>query len=339
MAVNQKMKDLAKDLALRNKMEFSTEDSNDALRVMIQEAEGITLDDIQKMSRKQLRRHKFEIFELIEVSLDAKIDDFARTSGLEDLVEYRNIALGDANLFTTPDNTYFKVSMIAEGTKNLRRQRLRDGEEFMVNTNPHGVKIYEEFMRFMTGRIDWAMMIDKVAVSFVKYINEMISNAFTGYIAENQAGTPYSINSSGDVPTEQEILEVAEHIRSEVGEDVKIYGTRLALNKLGVSKESDTDNRDRNLTGFYGYIAGIEAIAIDQYHKAGTTEFALSNDEIYLLPETQDKMIKVVNEGESEVWEEQAGHRQDLQLEYTLINRFGVAIVPSSVFGQITFTV
>lgn len=337
MALTQQMKELAIDLALKTKMEFSKEDSNDALRVLIQEAEGLNLSDIQNMSRRQLRKHKFEIFELIEVSLDARLENLMLTSGLENLVEYRNIALGDTNVFTKPDNGYFKVSVIAEGTKNLRRQRLRDGEEFTVKTQPHGVKIYEEFIRFMSGRIDWADMIDKVALSFAKYTNELVSLAFNNYIESNKANAPYALNTSGAVPTEQQILEIAEHLRAEVGTDVKIYGTRLALQKLGVEKESDTDNRDRNVNGFYGYIAGIEAVAIEQAHKAGTTEFALANNEIYILPETDDKMIKVVNEGESEVHEEPMGHRQDLQLEYTLINRFGIAILPSSLFGHVRF--
>src|SRR5574344_342772 len=121
MALTQQMKELAIDLALKTKMEFSKEDSNDALRVLIQEAEGLNLSDIQNMSRRQLRKHKFEIFELIEVSLDARLENLMLTSGLENLVEYRNIALGDTNVFTKPDNGYFKVSVIAEGTKNLRR--------------------------------------------------------------------------------------------------------------------------------------------------------------------------------------------------------------------------
>lgn len=338
---NAELLALSIDLAT-NKVptKYTRKDANEALRVEIQKEYGLDIEDLKHMSRRGFRRHKNDIFELIEVTLDARIEDAVQNSEwFADLVEYRNLALGDTNIFKVPSNEYFKISMIANGTQNLRRQRLTEAEDFPIKPHTYGVKIYEELSRFLAGRIDWNQMIDMVAQSFAVYVDQMIANAFTGFFDAQDTLAPYRINTSGAVPTEQEILTLAEHIRAEIpGSDVKIYGTRLALNQLDVKDKSDTDNRNKNLTGFYGTVAGIEAVAISQYHNNGTTEFGLPNNVIYILPETAEKMVKVVNEGESWVNETLPEQRADQQLEYIIENKFGVAVVPSSVYGKIEFT-
>lgn len=290
----------------------------------------------QPISPKTFRKHKNEVFEILEEVIEITINE-GFTDVLDGLIDYRNLALGDKNEFYIPDNSYFRVSVISDGNGNLRRQRHREGERFSVPTVRRGVKIYEEFDRFMAGRVDFMEMARKVGESMVKSIKEDIYEAILKNFREGGAGEPYRLSLTGGLPTEKQILEVAKHLEARTGAEVVIYGTALALSNLDIKYPSDASNNQRNQQAFYGRIAGIEAKELPALHKEGTTDFIFEDDAILLLPQTNDKFVKVVNEGEAYVEEGESMNRDDLQKEYLLTQKLGIATVPSSQFGFIKF--
>lgn len=323
---------LANDLAMNKVTDYSVEDSNEVLRKAFYDLLG--MDEYNaKISKRALRKHKLEIFEIIEEVLDTSIDRDLRNQ-FEDWVEYRNLARGDKQSFTTPDDQLFKVAIISDGNQNLLRQRVRGGQRITVPTRNYGVKIYEELDRFLSGDVDWNAMIQNVSLSFALQIRDEVMSAIVdNFPHEGAEETSVTI---GDDPAEREILEFAQRIKAKTRQDVSIYGTKLALHKIKPDVTSDAQDGSRNATGYYDQIAGIPMYELeDSLNDNG--EFLLGDDFVLILPETRDKMIKVVNEGESYTEEGRPEGNASMDLEYIMTNRMGIAIIPSSVYGYIKF--
>lgn len=325
---------LANDLAMNKVTDYSTEDSNDVLRKAFYDLLGMDEYD-SKISRRAMRKHKLEIFEIIEEVLDTNIDADLRNQ-LDDWVEYRNLARGDKQSFITPDNQLFKVAIISDGNQNLLRQRIRPSQRLAVPTQNYGVKIYDELDRFLAGDLDWNALIQNVSRSFAVAIREDVMKAIVDNFPE--VGAEYTVETVGDNPDEREILTLAQKVSSRTRQNVSIYGTKLALHSIQPKVTSDAQDGERNATGYYSQIAGIPMYELDQTIINETGEFALGDDFILILPETNDRMIKVVNEGESYTEEGRPEGNASMDLEYIMTNRMGIAVVPSSVYGYVSFT-
>lgn len=325
---------LAKDLASNKVTEFSAEESNDVLRKAFCELLGMEEYD-SKISRRRFRKHKTEIFEIIEEVLDTNLDLDLRNQ-FEDWVEYRNLARGDKQGFYTPDDNLFKVAIISDGNQNLLRQRIRGGQRFDVETQNYGVKIYEELDRFLAGQVDWSNMIQLVALSFALQVRDDIMKAILDNFPE--VGAEFKLTNVGEVPSEREIITLAQRVSARTRQRVSIYGTKLALHAVEPNVTSDAQDGERNATGYYSTIAGIDMYEIDQSLINGTDDFLVPDDFLLILPETRDRMVKVVNEGESFTEEGRPEGNASMDMEYVMTNRMGIAIVPSSVYGYISFS-
>lgn len=324
---------LAVDIAVGRVQNYSKQEANDALRKSFAEIGEFSLDG--KIDRKTFRRHEVEIFEIIEETVNEVIHE-GLTTQLQGFADYRNLAWGDTNLFQIPADQEFRVALISDGNANLRRQRLVDGQEFSVKLETYGIKVAEDFHRFLAGRVDWNVFIQTIAESFRRDLVQRIADAVMDSYGKAY-GAPYHFTATS-VPTEDEIVTTAMHIQARTGEKVNIYGTKLALRKLAPSNVTEAMNNDRNQIGYYGEIAGMSLYEIEQAHKFGTDDFAVDNNFIMLLPASTDKMIKVINEGDSIIQDTAANTSADMMKEYFIANRFGIALIATKAFGFIKFT-
>ena len=314
--------------------QYSGLNADEALRNGFKELVGVSKDGI--IDGRTMRKHSAEVFEILEEVLDVVLDDSLRNE-LDSLVEYRNVKLGDTLQFNIPRKNIYKVAIISDGNGNMRRQRVTGGESLTITPSIYGVKIYEEWSRFMAGRIDWLGMIRDVAESFAVDIKNRIYNTLVNHFQEAGADDEYRQTISGRVPTEREILTMAKHIEAKTGQAVTIYGTALALNQLELTQPSDDDLRRKNAQGYLGTVAGIPTKEIRPTHVANTNTFETEDDFVILVPEGGDRMIKVVNEGQSFILEATGTESVDRTKEYEVINKFGISIMPTSQFGYIKF--
>ncbi|SDX95410.1 hypothetical protein [Thermoactinomyces sp. DSM 45892] len=323
---------LGVDLAQGKVKHYSSDEANSTLRQAFLDL--MEVSDNGKIDRKTFRRHKTEVFEILEVILEEVVNESIENQ-FSDLAEYRNLKWGDANEFIVPDNELFRVAIVSDGNGNIRRQRLRDGEEFMVSLDTYAVKIYEEFHRFLAGRMDWVAMINKVAQSYLLDLNQKIYDAL--YSAYGKYNSTYHKTLAGlnSTQMEDELVQLAMHIEAVTGEKVAVYGSKMALRKFAPSAISENMKDARNKIGFYGEIAGIELRELKQSHRFGTDEFSIDNNFILMLPQNADRMIKIVNEGEAIIQETEGGKHADMSLEYLIAQRFGVGVICSKVFGFI----
>jgi hypothetical protein len=326
---------LAVDLAKGKVQNFSAQESNDTLRKAFANLMEFSVEGNGKIDRKTFRKHKAEIFEILEEVINETLHE-GLEGQFDKFAEYRNLAWGDANLFKVPANNIFRVALISDGNSNLRRQRLRDGEEFSVTLDSYGIKIGEDFHRFLAGRVDWSELMAGIAESFKRDLTQRIYDAVMRSYGEYGA-TYHKSFTSGTALTQKDIVEMAMHIEARTGEKVALFGTKLALSALPQENVTESVMNAINESGYYGKIQGIEMYEIAQSHKYGSDEFAIGNDFVLLLPQNTDKMIKVINEGDAIIQDQQGGQSSDMMQEYFIANRFGISVICTKVFGFIKF--
>lgn len=317
---------------------FSAQDSNETLRKSLADLTEFTVGMSDKDARRAFRKHKVEIFEILEEVINETIHE-GLSNQFDQFAEYRNLAWGDTNLFKTPVNDIFRIAMVSDGNGNIRRQRLRDGSEFSVDLDTYAVKIGEDFHRFLAGRVNWADLMVLIGESFKRDLTARIAKAVMDSFQQYNA--TYHFTSTA-VPTEDELVMLASHIEARTGEKVAIYGTKLAIRRIAPSKITEAMNGSYNSVGYYGEIAGIQIHEIAQAHNYGdgvtaNDTFAVDNNFILLLPQNVDKMVKIVNEGDAIIQDQQEGQTADMMKEYFIAIRFGISVITSKAFGFVKF--
>lgn len=329
---------LAVDLAKGQVKNFSADESNETLRKAFADLMEFSLEGNGTIDRKTFRKHKVAIFEILEEIINETLQEGLKNQ-FDGFAEYRNLAWGDQNLFKTPANQTFRVALVSDGNSNIRRQRLRDGQEFSVTLDTYAIKIGEDFHRFLAGRVQWSELMAGIAESFKRDLTQRIADSVMNSYGEYSATYHNTFSTTGvDAFSEQDLIELAMHIEARTGSKVAVYGTKLALRKLNPQYTTEAINNDRHTRGYYANIAGIALREIEQSHAYGSDNFAIGNDFILVLPENADKMVKVINEGDAIIQDQQAGQTSDMMQEYFIANRFGIAVICTKVFGFIKLT-
>ena len=288
------------------------------------------------LDRRDIRDGKCgELFAIIEETIvKTVIDGLHGNEFFINMVEYKNLALGDTNEFYIPDDSLFYVDEVARGTQGLRRQRLGGGSRISVNMKTYGIKVYEELDRMLSGRADLNNIIDRVGRSLVKKQYDDIFTAWTGLV--NNSGSTY-IPASGSY-SEAALLELCEHVEVNNGQTPVIMGTRAALRKVTTATVSETAKEDMYNMGYYGNFNGIPMVRINQIHKTNTDSFLLPDNQLYIIG-INTKPIKYVNEGEALIVPPTYGMNADFSEDYLFVNNAGIqVIIPDKKFAVYTMS-
>jgi hypothetical protein len=324
MSEQNKIVKMGIDLFKGSTGNFSAEETETALRESLK-----TLLGEEKNLKRAFRKNGAAIFTVMEDILDVLI-----TEGLEDqfseYVDYRNVNYGDRPIFMVDDYHLFPVATIAAGNNNIRKQRLeRTGTT--VPTAYKGVAIYEELERFLAGKVDWNKLIAKVQRSFNAQIAADINAAIVaGYTALNAT---YKVAGAWDLTNFNNLIM---HVEAATDRKAMVAGSRTSLQKAAPSYVAYNGQlvSDRNNDGFFKVIDGTTFAEIKQSHIPGTDNFAVGNF-LLVLPAGEEKIVKLVLEGESEIVEANAGHNQnaDDSIEFIYKKKYGVAVVTSTKYG------
>lgn len=311
---------LALDLYKGDVTNYSAKESNEVLRKALIELAGGN----ETITYKQFRKAKVEFFEIIEEILTPLVIE-----GIEDqfsrFAEVRNLAWGDTNVFHVENSDLFQVATVADGNGNIRRQRIHNGQ-FTVDVQTKAIKIYEELYRFLAGRIDWVGLVNKVAKSYVQEVaNDVYATLYNSF---DQLKAAYKVSAAY---SEAALTELIQHVEAATGAEAIILGTKKALAKVAPAVVGDASKDERNRIGYYGVFNGTELQEIRQAHKPGTDAFAINDDFLMVVPTLDDKMIKIVNEGDALIEEGQA--TADKTKEYEFIMKSGIACVPAAKYG------
>ena len=182
-------------------------------------------------------------------------------------------------------------------------------------------------------KIDFADMINRVAKS--------VNNALMRIVVKGieQAYVPVGTEKYGYAGTysDDEVLRVAQNVEAKTGLRPVIYGTKGALANLRKSSQAlwaDADKNEFREMGHVGMFNGYQVVEIPNFMDVNDN-LVLKQDELFIIPEGT-KIIKLVNEGNAEVFESTDQHaRLDNQIEYQFIQRFQLGVLKSNVYGVV----
>lgn len=268
---------------------YSVDQSMEMLQQALIEANGgSSVLDYRKIRDGECKG----VFRLMEEILSKTVIEGLQKSDLfYSLVDFRNVAEGDKNIFVTEDSNLFAVAEMADGTQGIRRQRLGGVSETSIPTSRKGVKIYEEMNRVLSGRVDFNHMISKVSESFEKRLLDEIYGLWASATADDFGGTTYfPVAGAYD---EDALLDLIAHVEAAAnGKQATILGTKKAIRKLMPSIQAPDWQNDMYHNGFAGVFFGTPVVVTPQRHKVGSTEFVFPDDQITILA-TDEKPIKV----------------------------------------------
>lgn len=302
---------------------YSVNEAQDALRQALIEANGGST----VLDYRAIRDGKCNgVFALVEEILKASIPQGLENNELFDaIVEYKNIAMGDDQVFHVESNELFFVDDVARGTQGIRRQRLSGPEDIAVPTRVHAVRIYEELSRILAGRVDFNYLIDKVDASVQNKIMTDIYNAWINATTE-LGGTEYYTASAGSY-SDDALLTMIEHVEAAAGgKQAVLIGTKAALRPLATSGLAFIPVQDALYNdGYIGRFYGAPTICIPQRYVAGSKNFAF-DDKMITIVAGDAKPVKFVLKGDPLMIPVDARENMDLTQEYFLAEEWGVAV-------------
>lgn len=320
------MKDIVKlaiDAYKGNVEKYSASQAQDTLRqALIEVNNGKT-----SLDYKDIRDGKCNgLFSLIEEILSNTIvEGLQGDEYFNALVDFRNVAEGDQNLFVVEDNNLFVVADAADGTQGIRRQRLGGATETSIPTSLKVVRIYEELNRVLSGRVDFNTFINKVADSFRQKMLNDIYALWSGATAAQLGGITYF--PAAGAYDEDDLLELIAHVEAAAGgKPATIIGTKKGLRNLKESIQSDGAKDELHNYGYYGKFYGTPCVVTPQRHKIGTTDLVL-DDDVLTIVAGDDKPIKVVYEGDPIVLMGDPMSNADFTQEYLYGEKYGMGIV------------
>ncbi len=316
--------DICKDQVNTEFASKSREEQMEVFRKALIEANGGST----KLNYKSMRFNR-ELFEIIETILEkTDLQGFENNDFFERFVDYRNLALGDENYFYIEDNTLFTVNETAEGIRSSLRTRINRGKHETIPTILHTIETYEELNRLLAGRIDLVEFVDKIRRSFAEYRLQTIYNTFY----EGISGLPSVFGVTGSY-VEDKLIDLIAHVEASTGGDALILGTKKALSKVDTAVISESAKERYNQMGYYGLFNGTPMMSIKQSHKLGTYDFAISDNDIWVVT-SNDKPIKFVTEGDALFDVGSPFDNADMTTDILTGERWGVGIVLNKLYGQ-----
>ena len=249
-------------------------------------------------------------------------------------VDQRNLALGDKNEFYSEDDSVLSVMKIAGNHHSIIRQRLAGGSVESIKTYWVGIKIYAEFERVVMGLEDWAKFITKVYEAYDRYIKNTVYDAMVGYAT----GLTGQFKKTGSV-TAANLNALCELVSTATGMPVMIMGTRVALAKIielqNASYISEDMKNEHYRTGVLGMWEGKSLVEIPQvFEKGKVGKYKIDNTLIWIMPVSEEKFIKVVNEGDTQV-SNVTDKDGNMDMTYTMEmqTKLGCAVMLNGAFG------
>ena len=327
--------------ASRNVYNDDPKKVNDFIRATFNDILGIDWKTASAKTRRQAwRKNKADTYAIIEDVIDDKLaSGWGDNPFYEQFVEQKNLSDGDKNEFYVEDNSLMTVSKFAGNHHDLLRERVLPGKAFTVETDWYFIKGYNDFELFQSGKIDFAKMITKMYESVDKYTKDAIYTAFMS--APAALPSNFSLTTAISTATKNDIIELAELVKSATGKDVAFVGTKAALSKLSTTVEynvwSENMKDEQNRTGQLGYWEGYTLMYVPRVNKFNTYTEATDPKTILIVPiDPEFKPIKVVNEGEV-IFNETGldGLKMDMSIEAEIAYKWGVAVIINEVYGQI----
>lgn len=290
-----------------------------------------------KLTYQSWRRHKIDVFEIMEEVLNVNLPNAWNESPFySELVETKNFLLGQKNEFSVPDDAVLVAARFSGNHWNIDRQKLGGSRTFSLETEWFGIRVYDDLDRFLKGYITVEEMFQKMQEGINKAIDSRVYSSFVG------AGTylPTEFTETGSF-VKDTMLDLVERVQTASGKTARIAGTRQGLAKMGSAIDSawvsNEMKEERHTTGRVKIWEGIDTIEIPQVFTRGTYDFKIDNNALLVLPDGH-KPIKLYFEGDTRARDLSETDTDDMTLDSQMQTKLGVGTVFGSPFGKYTIT-
>lgn len=322
----------------RGEEKVSKEDANTKIREIMFQVLGIDETANRRELRKAIRRHRIDVFEVIEETVEnLLVSGWGENPFFKEYVEMKSNVIGDTNEFYSPDEVILTVSELSGNHHSLIRQRLGEGSTFQVKTSWYGIKIYAEYELFMAGRVDWAGFVQKIYQAFDKKMNDMLYQAV---MSAGDKVLPVSQFSKTGALDRDVLLELIEDVQTATGDEAVIMGTKTALAKLTALSDtqwiSASMKEERHSTGRLGLWEGVRLVEIpNAFAPNDTTTKLVDNNKLLIMPAADNRFIKVYNEGDAQITEvNDSDTKKDMTIEFEYQMKMGIATIIGKKFGM-----
>ena len=222
-------------------------------------------------------------------------------------------------------------------------QRLGSGQSYHVDTAVYGIKVGGDIRLFLTGRKDWGAFVDAVVKAYIQKVQTLISSQFANGV--NLLPVPATLKGTGALAasTKAQFDAIIEKVGAANESGVVIMGTKTALKALNALTKVDWADPASSIkesvanTGIIGGYEGTPLMEIPQKFTDKTLATPIvDNKKLYIMPAVDDKFIKFVDYGETELEVNEKGATQDDMQSYEVQRRMGVATIMTRYHGEWT---
>ena len=317
----------------------SKKEAEDSVRKFVFAIMGLTEHSTKRDRKRAMDKHGIELFEVMEEEIDIKVETgFRESEFFNNYVEQRNLSRGDSQEFWTNEKVILSVTKISGDHHDFTLQRLGSGESYTVTTSVYGIAVGADIDLYLAGRYDWAKLTDQCAAAFVRKIQNDIyaemMNAGKKLPAQFQGTGALSTTTKDKLDTLLEGVSLAND-----GAQVVIMGTRTGLQQfqklMDVDWITDDQKRDVATMGRLGYYGPYTLVELPQrFALNDTTKKLLDPKTLFIMPQVEDKFIKFVDVGETEIYEvNEKGARMDDTMKYEVQRAMGVGVQIGRYFG------
>lgn len=318
---------------------ISKKEADDAVRKFVFAIMGLNEHSTKRDRKRAMDRHGIELFEVMEEEIDIKVETgFRESEFFNNYVEQRNLSRGDSQEFWTNEKVILSVTKISGDHHDFTLQRLGSGESYTVTTSVYGIAVGADIDLYLAGRYDWAKLTDQCAAAFVRKVQNDIyaemMNAGKKLPAQFQGTGALSTTTKDKLDTLLEDVSLAND-----GAQVVIMGTRTGLQQfqklMDVDWITDDQKRDVATMGRLGYYGPYTLVELPQrFALNDTTKKLLDPKTLFIMPQVEDKFIKFVDVGETEIYEaNEKGARMDDTMKYEVQRAMGVGVQIGRYFG------
>ena len=289
---------------------------------------NVRLQDLDPVQR-------FNFFSLMAINIDSIVGQTLENE-LDFMVESQSVGWGDRIIFDIESPYLPTVTKLAKGTTVMTSDILHT-DVLELDTEARGVSIKESGFNILSGRVNWSKRVDAVGKAMLTQMKADVNTALVGTLGT--LGANYKVDGSAFNP--QTFLTMVNHVKAGSHTDnASAFGTQIGLSSVMQSQAnllgymSEAMKEQFNGKGFLGNFMGTDLMQLSQAHVPNTDTFALDDKYIYVVPSSDQKIVKLGIEGDALIKsQDNPLDADDLSVTYKFIKQYGIAVVPKGKFG------
>lgn len=345
------IKNLMFDL-YRNELDegVTKREAEEKIRNISLELFGLTKDSSKRDRKRAYEEHGRHFFDVIE-----ELVDWTVTTGLKEnewfthLVNYRNIASGDENLFVNDhEEVILSVARMGKRHHDTMLQRLPEGETYSISTDVYGAAVGADIDKYLIGQEDWTKLVDAITKAFTVMIQDLILAEVLTAPKKLPVQTGFVETGALNAANRKKFNKVLQNVSvANDNSDVTIFGTMVGLQELEnlvpINWIADSQKESVASMGRLGNYGRYNLVEIPQrFAKNDVTKDVYDDNILFIFASGDNKLVDMIDVGETIIDEitergENNANISDL-MKYEVQREFGVATRLGRYFGQWTIT-